>query len=73
MQTAEIARILDGSISWSSPCIVTFMAPTWHEPRHALRLRLRGDQVWLDKAVGIVFYHLLIFIFQLPSLSYLES
>ena len=45
--------------AYRGPVLVTFMAPTWHEPRHALRLRSPGDQVWLDKAVSIVFNYLL--------------
>ena len=37
------------------------MATTLHERRHTPWLIMFGDQDWLDKAVGIEFYHLLIF------------
>lgn len=73
LHTAEIAHVMDGSMSRSSPRIILVVALTWQEPRHSLWLMFRGDQDWLDKAVNIVFYHLLILFSQLPSLSYLES
>ena len=62
LHTADISPVLVGSLSRSSPPFDPFTAPTLHELRHALWLIICGDQDWLDKAVGIEFYHLLIFL-----------